>query len=554
MFGVRWIVLAAAVLTLPLAPARPVRAQEDPHAACVAPPSYVPAELLERPTALRHGVGNSHETVTTSSAEAQSFYDQGLNYLESYVWIEASRSFHQALRLDSGLAMAYIGLSRVQSGLDNPEGAKRFLEKARSLSPRVTDRERRRIELRAAQLAAMDDTDDAGRFLAYKKAIDDLLGDDMSNPQLWLLRGNAEEANASGRGQRGTASSVAFYEAALRLDPDYASAHHFLVHTYETIGRIDKALQHGEAYARLAPAIPHAAHMWAHDLRRVGRIDEAISQFLKTDSLERAYYAAEKMDPGLDWHHAHNLDLLATCYEHKGQMRLAEKTMRESGALEAVDAYRAFNMRELPSFLIHRARYDEALAAARTLAATKWAQSRAVGHSLAGLALLGLGRPEPAEAAYEAARKELEAVPVSTLGLIPRRSMVAPWVEALRGELLLRSGKRDEGRAVLEEVVRALRAIPGPDAWTQALFRLESIARSAREVGDWELAEFVARQMLDHDQAYGGSHLALALVLRQKGDAAGAAREMAAAQERWRDADADLPELRQIAAASAAMR
>src|SRR5688572_13907873 len=97
---------------------------EDPHAACAAPPSYVPAELLDRPVGLRQGIGNSHEAVTTSSKDAQAFYDQGLNYLESYVWIEASRSFHQALRLDLSLAMAWIGLSRVSSGLENPVAAR----------------------------------------------------------------------------------------------------------------------------------------------------------------------------------------------------------------------------------------------------------------------------------------------------------------------------------------------------------------------------------------------------------------------------------------------
>jgi hypothetical protein len=68
--------------------------------------------------------------------------------------------------------------------------------------------------------------------------------------------------------------------AAARLVPDHASAHHFLVHTYETAGLAERALEHGEAYARQSPAIPHAAHMWGHDLRRVGRIDEAITQFM----------------------------------------------------------------------------------------------------------------------------------------------------------------------------------------------------------------------------------------------------------------------------------
>jgi hypothetical protein len=132
--------------------------------------------------------------------------------------------------------------------------------------------------------------------------------------------------------------------------------------------------------------------------------------------------------------------------------------------------------------------------------------------------------------------------------------MVEPWVEALRGELLLRTGRRDEGRAVLKEVVRELRATPGPDAWSQALFRLESMARSAREAGDWELAGFIAAQMSDHDEAYGGTHLALALVLRHQGDDAGADREIEAARRCWSKADSDLLELKQIGTESAARR
>ncbi|HKQ98751.1 MAG TPA: tetratricopeptide repeat protein [Candidatus Polarisedimenticolia bacterium] len=525
--------------------------QGDPHAGCAAPPGYVPADLLDRPVGLRTGIGNSHEAVTTASKEAQAFHDQGLNYLESYVWIEASRSFHQALRLDPKLAMAYLGLSYVQSGLENLDGAKQYLETAKKLAAGVSERERRRLDIREKQLASIDDVKDAARFLAYKKSIDDALAKDLDDARLWILRGNAEEVNASGRGQRGNAASIAFYQAALRLVPDHATAHHYLVHSYETIGQIDEALEHGEQYARLAPSIPHAAHMWAHDLRRVGRVDDAIQQFLKTDALERAYYAAEKIDPALDWHHAHNLDLLASCYEHKGQMKQAEKTLRESAVLEAVSAYRAFNMRELPNFLIQRGRYKEALEAARGLFDTQYPQSRSVGHALAGQALLWLGRPADAQAELDAAQRELEAVPVVALGLDPTRAMVEPWVGALRGELLLRSGRQEQGRTTLKEVVRALRAAPGPDAWSQGLFRLESLGRGAIEAGDWDLAGFVADQMLDHDRAYGGSHALQALVLKHNGDTAGAARALETARRYWRDADPDLPELKRIASRSA---
>ncbi len=538
-----WMMAVAVLLGMQ---AGPIRAEEDPHAGCAAPPSYVPEDLLERQVTLREGVGNSRETVTTSDPQAQAFYNQGLNYLESYVWIEASRSFHQALRLDPKLAMAYLGLSRVASGLDNSEAAQSWFNKGKALMEGISDRERRRFDIRGKQLEAMQNLEDDKKFLAYKKSIDEALAADPDDPELWILRGNAEEGNASGRGQRGGASSVAFYERALQRVPDHATAHHYLVHSFETIGRMQEALEHGEAYAKLAPAIPHAAHMWAHDLRRVGRVDEAIAQFQKADALENAYYKAEKIDPAFDWHHGHNLDLLASCFEHKGQMKSAEKIFRESAGLGSVGAYPAFNKREMPGFLIHRGRYAEALEAAEKMTGSDFPQSRTAGHALAGEAYIDLGKVKEAEAELKAAQEELATVPVVTPGIVPRRATVEPLVEALQDEILMRTGKQSEGRSLLKEVQRKLRAMPGPDAWSQALFRLEVMARRARDAGDWKLAEYTAEQMLDHDAAYGGSHLAMALVLQKKGDAAGAAREFQAAMSGWRDADPDLAELKRI--------
>ena len=145
-------------------------------------------------------------------------------------------------------------------------------------------------------------------------------------------------------------------------------------------------------------------------------------------------------------------------------------------------------------------------------------------------------------------------MPVVTAGIIPKRSMVQGWVDAARGELLLKSGQTAEANTALKEAQRALRATPGPDAWTQALFRMETMARSAREVGDWELAEYTAKQMLDHDTAYGGSHLAFALVLEHQGQTADARKEFEKAKSLWRDADPDLPELKQIATVLASTR
>ena len=113
---------------------------------------YVPNSVLEAATSLKSDIGLLHDPATTSSADAQKFYDQGEAYLHSYVWIEAARSFNQALRLDPKLALAYVGLSRVYTGLQDAEAAKKAEDKAIALKKDVSPREQRRIDLRAKPL------------------------------------------------------------------------------------------------------------------------------------------------------------------------------------------------------------------------------------------------------------------------------------------------------------------------------------------------------------------------------------------------------------------
>ena len=102
-----------------------------------------------------------------------------------------------------------------------------------------------------------------------------------------------------------------------------------------------------------------------------------------------------------------------------------------------------------------------------------------------------------------------------------------------------RARRRKGGRCSRTWCARRARR-PGPDAWTQALFTIEAIARAAREVGDWELAAWAARQMLEHDPNYAGSHDALALVAEHGGDAQTARAERALVAKYWKNADPDV--------------
>jgi Tfp pilus assembly protein PilF len=79
--------------------------------------------------------------------------------------------------------------------------------------------------------------------------------------------------------------------------------------------------------------------------------------------------------------------------------------------------------------------------------------------------------------------------------------------------------------------------------WAQALFTLASIARTARQMDDRDFAASAATQMIEHDPNYGGSHYALALVARQRGDDAKARSELALARKHWKNADPDVQKL-----------
>jgi tetratricopeptide (TPR) repeat protein len=502
-----------------------------------------PVELLERAVPIRTGIGPAHDAVATKSKSAQAFYDQGLAYLHGYVWIEAARSFHQALRIDSALAMAHLGLTYAYAELGLTAQAGESLARAKALGVRASSHDRLHIDLRALQMAAEAAPADSSKLAAYRKALAAATAAYPADAELWLLRGIAESADPADRGQGSTPSSIPYFEKALAAAPGYAAAHHYLTHAYENGNQIDDALKHGAAYAKLAPSVPHARHMYGHDLRRVGRISEAIAEFRAADDLENAYFKSERVEPQYDWHYEHNLDLLATSYQYVGQMRNAEAAFTRAFALPTTLAVQAFNKREWIEFLIGRGRIDEALAAARVLTTLPSPLLVATGHIEAGRAFLASKQYQSASAESNAALSALRSAGGG-------QALVAPALQELQGEFFLRTGQRDKGRLALAEVVRIVRAAPGPDNWSQALFTLEAIGRAAREAGDWDLAATIARAMLDHDPSYAGTHYALGLVARHAGDQATTTREFALARKYWGTADAGLPELADLRGAS----
>ena len=530
------VFLAICCAVLPMAPAFAQHESHETHEVV----GWVPQEILGRPLPLRHDIGNLHEKVTTSSVEAQAFYDQGLNYFASYVWIEAARSFHQALRLDPSLSAAYVGLCDVYVQLQDVPAARAALEKAQSLSSKITEAERQRMEIRDRLVQFLEDKQNLDKFVAYRKAIYDALMANPLDPGLWILRGFADEGPGAGHGQTGDLDSIAFYLSALAVSPNNSAAHHYLAHSYENIGRTVEALYHSEAYLRVSLSIPHAHHMRGHELRRAGRIEDAIEEFRKANELESAYYRAEHIPAEYDWHRPHNLGLLAMCYQLLGQMKAAEQLLRESFSLPAHGELAEFDHRQWPEFLLARGRTQEAYEQSQILAQRPSMMARFAGHTLMGRALVILNRVDDAEKELALARDALVLVTAT------EADRLRPYAETLRAEILLSQKKSVEGVGLMKQIQEQLRASPGPDPRSQALIQLDSIARRARETEEWALAEFTAREMIQQDPSYAGGYYALGSVSEHQGDSVAANQEFAIAEKLWSDADKDLPELRSV--------
>jgi tetratricopeptide (TPR) repeat protein len=498
----------------------------------------VPDELLNRPVPLRTGIGTAHDAVATRSKEAQAYYDQGLAYLHSYVWIEAARSFNQALRIDPALAIAHAGLSMALTELNATVKAQAAIERARVLAVKASEHDRAHIEARALQMTAEGSHQNAS-LAAYRNALDAALQKFPADVEFWLQRGVSQSPDPADRGQGSVEAAVPFYEKALGLSPNHFAAQHYLTHAHENARRAAGALPYAASYAKAAPAVPHALHMHGHVLRQLGRVDEAVAAFESAQKVQMAYLQAEKIAPELDWHYEHNVDLLAASYRYLGRMGEAEGLLEKSFGVPSSLAVQMFNKREWPELLIARGRTKDAIAAAGVLASHPSPLVSAVGYVMTGRAYLAAGQYKEAAAAANAALKALRS---ATAG----QALVAPELEVLQGEFFLRTGQPEKGRAMLDEIVRRLRDGAGPDSWAQTLFTIEAIARAARQAGDWEFAGFAARQLAAQDARYAGAHYALGLVAEHNGDTRTAQTEFALAEKAWSKADANLSELRDI--------
>lgn len=504
------------------------------------------------------GTGPHARKVKTSSAEAQEWFDQGLNFLFAFNHDEAIRSFERAAAADPGCAMAHWGIA-VANGphINNPmvdeahaKAAWAALSKARELAVGASPVERELIEALSRRYADPQPADRGPLDRAYADAMreawkrhgDDadvgaLFAEAMMDLRPWDLWTQDRKA------QPGTEEIVATLEAVLRLDAKHPLGCHLYIHAVEASAEPGRADAACDALRGLAPGLGHLVHMPSHiDVRR-GRWEEAVEANERAIEAD-ARYVARALPPGFyRVYMAHNRHMLAFACMMTGRSKLAADSLAAMLAemppdfLEAaaplVDGFVASPLMADMRF----GRWEAVLAAPEPREI--FPQSRAYRHFARGCAFAALGKAAEARAAQKEFEAAVAKVPADAFfGNNGAGALFQVASGMLEGEILVAENRLDEGIAMLKAAVAhedGLRYDEPPD-WIMPV--RHPLGAALLRAGKAAEAEAVYREDLRQWPGNGWSLYGLAQSLKAQGkDAAQAERDFATA---WKHADVEV--------------
>jgi hypothetical protein len=179
-------------------------------------------------------IGSFHRAVTTKSADAQRYFDQGLTFLYSFHYREALRNFQQAAKLDPNCAMAYWGIAMANGPHINdpsvsPESSKAATEALRRAGGLVTVAspvERALISAAYRRFADPQPEDRKPLDVAYAEAMRQTWNDFPNDPDVGALTAEAimdlrpwDLWTADGKPQPGTDVITTILARVLELAP-----------------------------------------------------------------------------------------------------------------------------------------------------------------------------------------------------------------------------------------------------------------------------------------------------------------------------------------------
>lgn len=533
-------------------------------------PEKMDGEQVQPKAVLVPGSGVYSRPITTQSAEAQAFFDQGLRLAWGFFFPESIASYQEAARLDPDHPMPYWGMahamgpnpnSRYGQMPDDPlgEGLK-AINKARSLAANGNEYERDLINamhILYDQESIPDNADRDNAYLDAARALHEKYPNDADVGALYAAAymsiGRWDYWDADGNPKSETAAVAAALEQVLVAELEHPGANHLYIHLLEASLEPQRALGAADRLEGTMPIAGHVVHMPAHIYVRVGQYQKAIESNERSQrvDLEFAKHWGDMPLPNLGtyplshkMHAPHAIDFIRYAATVQGNYAVAIKAAEKSAGFvsEATVDNRGGQKRASAPWLVHKTfgKWDKLITHTPKYSGRPYLDgiwSYAVGGAYAATGDLEKARAESEKLNALANAPDADKYRV---GATPASAVLKLAALGLQGEILHAEGQ-------LTDAIEAFTAAVAiedqnnytePPDWSQPVRHFLGAALIEAEM--FEQAEAVYRRDLRWNQNNGWSLYGLYQSLEKQGKTAEAAATLEQFEQAWQHADVAL--------------
>ena len=491
-----------------------------------------------RPTVLdyEYDLGTYGRPISTSSADAQAWFDRGLVWSYAFNHEEAVRCFERAAEADPSCAMAHWGMAYALGPNYNKDwiafepdelaamvtAARAALERAHALLDGVTPVERALIEALGARFPAATPPEECSVWSdAYAEAMRNAYGRFGEDPdvaslfaealigrtpwQLWDLQTGEPAAGAD------TLEAITVLKRAMASSAEpHPGLLHMYVHTMEMSPTPEQAMPAGDQLRELVPDAGHLQHMPTHIDVLCGRYGDVVTWNERAIEADRKYLEREG---------ALNFYTLYRCHNYHFKIYGALFLGQMEPALEAADELAATLSEELLRIeappmadwaegfvpmrlhvLVRFGRWREIIEEPFPADPALYATTTAMLHYAKGVANAALGEVALASEHQRLFREAVARVP-DTRYLFNNtcRDILAVAAEMLDGEIAYRRGDFEEAFAHLRRSVELDDSLPYDEPWGWMQPTRHALGALLLEQGRVEEAEAVYRADLGLD-------------------------------------------------------
>ncbi len=312
--------MRAIVFTAGLMALIPAFTQADPpppplRALALCSGSGSPTDAPAKAARLMPGYGDATFKIRTGSADAQAFFDNGLQLGHAFAHHPALAAFEEASRRDPNCALCLWGQAWAGGATINFTVDEKVQAKMADLMKRATVLAADGPPLERDLIAAMVKRYDHGGGKgpgddAYAEAMYAIAQAHPEGDELAVLAADALMVPDSQRGAtKNSPRIIALLEGVLKRSPQNVGAIHFYIHATEMAGFAGRAEGPADRLERLAPKASHLVHMPSHTYYWVGRYEDALTSNQRASVIDGRNAEAQGLADGAFglFYHGHNV-------------------------------------------------------------------------------------------------------------------------------------------------------------------------------------------------------------------------------------------------------